>query len=255
MYARAANGALRKGALFVCALFLLAPWFDAAADAGSALVQVERALDGDSLQLADGRQVRLIGINTPEFGKDGAPNQLLAAEARNHLNTLVQGGNVQLVFDKERFDRYRRTLAYAQLADGRDVQLLLLRAGLAWFVAIPPNVARIAAYRAAEAEARAARRGIWALADYEPLRAERLSRARTGFVRLSGTVTAVRARQQGTELMLAPRVWIFVPRTKDFANFPLPAPGKRVLARGWLAEYKDGIRLRLTHPAMLDAYP
>ncbi|MCX6791988.1 MAG: thermonuclease family protein [Candidatus Gottesmanbacteria bacterium] len=46
--------------------------------------------DGDSLQLADGRRVRLLGIDAPEIGR------CLADEARDELRSLVLGKHVRL---------------------------------------------------------------------------------------------------------------------------------------------------------------
>lgn len=46
--------------------------------------------DGDSLQLSDGRRVRLLGIDAPERGR------CLAQEARNELSRLAMGKHVRL---------------------------------------------------------------------------------------------------------------------------------------------------------------
>jgi len=46
--------------------------------------------DGDSLQLSDGRRVRLLGIDAPERGR------CLADEARNELSRLALGKHVRL---------------------------------------------------------------------------------------------------------------------------------------------------------------
>lgn len=212
------------------------------------------ALDGDSLLLADDRQVRLVGINAPDFGKNGRPDQPLARIARDRASVLTRGRTVRLVYDAERHDRYGRLLAYVFLPDGRELQEILLREGLAWFVAIDPNIARLTAHRAAEAEARAFRRGIWAEPQYEAVPAERLSPADTGFVRFSGLVVAVERHGDAIELQLTPQVRLVIAPSvlAAFGQSPQALRGKRVLARGWLAEYKNHLRLRITHPAMLE---
>lgn len=216
---------------------------------------MRRALDGDSLLLADGRQVRLIGINAPEFGKNGAAAQPLARAARDRATALTRGRMIRLVYDRERLDRYGRTLAYAVLADGRDLQDVLLREGYAWFIAIPPNVERLPLYRSAEAHAHTARRGVWGRPEYEPVAAERVSPAQYGFLMLAGTVTAVRSRASGVEVALTPRLHLWLPQDV-YASLAARQSllGTRVLARGWLAEYKDGARMRITHPAMLEIF-
>lgn len=224
----------------------------ALAAAGAAeLARVEQALDGDSLRLADGRELRMIGINAPEFGRQGAPDETLAAAARDRVAALVEQRRVRLRYGPERHDRYGRTLAYVELPDGRDLQEILLSEGLAWFVAVAPNVAHVNDYRVTEAEARGRRRGVWGREEYRPVPAEALTSEHTGFRRVSGTVRAVRRRGERLELRLAPRVWLIVPRSIGGALEP-PVLGKQVLARGWLAEYKNSLRMRITHPSMLE---
>lgn len=235
------------------ALFVFGVWL-ALGVAAAEEVRVLRAPDGDSLLLADGRAVRLIGINTPELGKDGAPHQPLAAKARQRTHRLVGGQIVRLEYDRERHDRYGRVLAYAFLPDGRDLQELLLRDGLAWFVAIPPNLAHLDAYRAAEAQARAAGRGIWQQPEYGATPANNLERAKTGFRLVSGAVQQLHRRGDAMEMRLAPRVSLLI-SPEHYRELPQPLRGKRVLARGWLTEYKNGLRMRITHPAMLDVQP
>jgi endonuclease YncB( thermonuclease family) len=215
---------------------------------------VARVLDGDSLLLADGRQVRLIGINAPEFGREGASDQPLAAEARARAAEIAEGRDVRLTFDGERTDHHGRTLAYVTLASGRDLQELLLGEGLAWYIAIPPNLARLSRYREFEETARRAGLGIWANGIYAPVPVGRLGPRDTGFRRVEGQVRHVRYTKRFVHLDLDERFHIVVPRA-DWNHFPL-APrdyiGRRLVARGWVAEYKGSLRLRISHPAMLE---
>lgn len=244
-YARA----LRGSALFIWALWLATPAWAAGEPA-----RVARVLDGDSVLLVDGRQVRLIGINTPDFGKQGKSAQPLAAEARARTALLAEGRTINLVFDGERTDRHGRLLAYVILEDERDLQELLLAEGLAWYVAVPPNIARLARYRAVERTAREARRGIWAHSAYHPTRVERMGAGDTGFRRLEGEVERVRYTERFIQLYLGGRVSIAVPR-QDWRHFPLRPEeyvGRRLVARGWVAEYKGLLRLRISHPAMIE---
>lgn len=242
--------ALRWSALFVWLAVAAIPL--GAAD--TELARVYSALDGDSLRLTDGREVRLIGINAPEIGKDGQPDDPIAREARERTAALTRGKDVRLVYDAERFDRYGRTLAYVVLADGRDVQEILAREGLAWYIAIAPNVARLARYQAAEAEARRFRRGIWSRPEYEPVAADDLPPRRTGFIRLTGVVRTVQRRGHNVDLVLTRTVELRLPEevVAALGRSPQSLVGRRVLARGWLTEYNGHHRLRVTHPAMLE---
>src|SRR3546814_12589758 len=91
--------------------------------------------------LVDGRSVRLIGINTPELGRDGRKAEPFALAARRRLQALVQAsdGRVGLVLGQERHDRYGRTLAHAYDAQGRNLEAVLLADGLGFMVAVAPN--------------------------------------------------------------------------------------------------------------------
>ena len=103
------------------------------------VVQVRHALDGDSIVLMDGRQVRLLGVNTPEIdpsshrGGHDKPRavtpQPLAREAQRFTAARVDGQTVTLHFETERTDRYQRLLAHVTLADGTRLEEALLRAG------------------------------------------------------------------------------------------------------------------------------
>jgi len=234
-------------------------------------VTVRHVLDGDSFILADGRQVRLIGVNAPEFGKDGAPDQPHAKTARTRLAGLVEKKSVVLVLEQEHRDHYGRLLARVRLPNGSDAGERLLREGLAWAIAIPPNLEKLAANLAAEHEARAARRGVWNEPAYAPKPAERLTARDTGFQLIEGKILR---HGQGRHLMyfdLAPRVTLTVPR-EDWKKYfdvqestnvagdrmsgatkgkPSEWVGRRVVARGWLTESKGRLHLRVPHPAML----
>jgi micrococcal nuclease len=143
--------------LLVLALFL-APLSAAAHTEG---VTVRHVVDGDSVILTDQRQVRLIGINAPELGKDGKPDEPLAVAARDRLRDLVQGKSAQLVLEQEQRDHYGRWLAHLVLPDGANVEEILLKEGLASAIAIPPNVSQWRRLFDAENVAHARRRGIW----------------------------------------------------------------------------------------------
>ena len=64
---------------------------------------VKRIVDGDTLQLTDGRRLRLIGINTPERGKNGPPSEPLAKQAKQKLQQLVSM-RIKLRWGKEKQD-------------------------------------------------------------------------------------------------------------------------------------------------------
>jgi micrococcal nuclease len=229
-----------------------------AATADSAVVR--RVVDGDSLMLADGREVRLIGVNAPEMGRDGAPEQPLARAARTLLASLVEGRKVKLVYETERHDRYRRILAHVLFTDAdgteRSAEEALLASGLAWMVAIPPNVGWVSRLQVAESEARSAGRGVWVEPRLAALPVERLGPTTTGFQLVTGTVEHLGQSRYAYYFELAPRVTVVVPRedwARYFANLGNPDQlvGKAVQVRGWVTPHERGLRLRVGHPAML----
>ncbi|MCB0213581.1 MAG: thermonuclease family protein [Anaerolineae bacterium] len=122
---------------------------------GFETVAVARVVDGDTIELVDGRRVRYIGINTPERG------QPYYNEASEVNGQLVNGRQVQLEFDQDTFDQYGRTLAYIW-ADGVMVNREIIVRGYANAFTVPPNVKYSDAFRQAEQEAREAGRGLWA---------------------------------------------------------------------------------------------
>lgn len=256
--------ALLTGAFLVSALPFSPPALarQPVAAAPTEFVRVRHALDGDSLLLADDRQVRLIGVNTPEIhpsadkSKRIAP-QPLAREAARFTAARVDGQRVTLHFERERTDRHKRLLAHVTLSDGTHLEEALLRAGLGWLVAIPPNVAELPRLQAAEDEARLARRGVWGRDEYRPVAAERLTTKDAGFLFVTGTVRGLRQSSYAYYLELAPHASLLVPReewNRYFAGLytrPQALVGRKLTARGWASARDGKLRLRVAHPAML----
>ena len=110
--------------------------------------------DGDSITvLAAGNEqlkVRLEGIDAPEL------KQPFSQQSKQALSGLVFGKMVNLLVTGT--DRYKRTLAVV-MVDGVKVNREMVRRGLAWRY---DKYSKDAALQAAQNEAKAARRGLWA---------------------------------------------------------------------------------------------
>ena len=102
-------------------------------------------------------KVRLIGIDAPEL----APDEF-GETARNYARSLLQNRRVILVYDRERYDKYGRTLAYVYLEDGTFINARLVEAGYAKTLPIPPNTSHAKEFEALQGKAKEAGRGIWA---------------------------------------------------------------------------------------------
>jgi micrococcal nuclease len=126
---------------------------------------VLKAKDGDTLvaRLEGGpteriETIRLLNVNTPEKNQPGF------VDATEALKYLVRGGTVDLEYEKpgvEKRDGLGRLLAYV-IADGVNVNLELVRQGWSPYYTKYGKGRLRAEFEAAEREARAARRGLWA---------------------------------------------------------------------------------------------
>ncbi len=122
---------------------------------------VARVIDGDTVVLDGGQNVRLLGIDAPEMARDGRSAEFLAHRSRDYLAGLIVGKTVGLEYDRERYDRYGRLLAYLFQPDGALVNAQLVRQGLARVYVHPPNERYQKELLAAQHEAMAAGRGLW----------------------------------------------------------------------------------------------
>ena len=113
-------------------------------------------IDGDTIDIS-GTRIRLLGIDAPESAQsctDGNKRSWLCGRAATReLKALIAGR--QLACEPSGLDRYRRVLAVCALPDGTDVNAWMVRQG--WALAYGYSTP----YRSEEAEAQAAKRGIW----------------------------------------------------------------------------------------------
>jgi len=129
----AKNLRFKLAALILAAWGLIAVPIPSGAD-GTFLVG--RIIDGDTLVLAGGTRVRLLGIDAPEVGEPWA------AKATRSLRKMALGKMVTLKECNEK-DPYGRTLAVLQQG-GVNINTSLLREGLAVPLLIPPCGALVA---------------------------------------------------------------------------------------------------------------
>jgi micrococcal nuclease len=126
-----------------------------------AWIKVRWVDDGDTVVLIDDRRVRYLIINAPEIahGKEKAEPYGYAAKKFN--SQLVYMNNVRLEYDREKMDRYGRTLAYVFLKNGLFVNNEIVRQGYAYY--LPQR--QVSRYGKellkAQQEAMLAKRGIW----------------------------------------------------------------------------------------------
>jgi len=126
---------------------------------------VRRVIDGDTVELRDGRLVRYLGIDAPEVRRRNGERWVvdpepMGREATEFNRRLVEGQSVRLEYDVQTRDRFGRLLAYVYVGEVM-VNAELVRAGFAQPLTIPPNVRYADRFRALTEDARRGERGLW----------------------------------------------------------------------------------------------
>jgi endonuclease YncB( thermonuclease family) len=218
--------------------------------------RVSAAIDARSFRLADGREVRLAGIEQASAEISGpAPTQTLAA--------MLVGRDVRLSGEDDTPDRYGRQLAFVWLKpDEILVQRELLAQGAAELSATVADKDCAAALMAAEGTARDAKRGIWA--DAAAIKnAESPGDILTGngrFMLVEGKVLSVRQAGATTYLNFG-RNWtrdfaVTIPR-HALANLaaeglvPKSLENKRIRVRGFV-EARTGPRIEVLRAGQIE---
>lgn len=266
----------RRFAWLVAALVLLLPAgaasaVEAAAPTPLAALEpggsatVAEIVDGDTLVLADGRQVRLVGIQTPKLplGRPDFPAWPLAEAARTALAELALGREAGLAIGGAALDRHGRTLAHLHV-DGTWLQGALLARGLARVYSFSDNRALAAEMLALEAAAREAGRGIWADPWYRVLPAAELAadpaRWRDSFQIVEGEVVDVAVVRNRAYLNFGDdwrsdfTVVLDPAALKLFAAAGRPLEsleGRRIRVRGWIKSF-NGPMIDATHPEQIE---
>ena len=130
--------------------------------------RVVKVSDGDTITILDSsktqHKIRLHGIDAPE------KKQAFGNASWKFLAGLVANREVRVAWSKR--DRYQRILGTV-FVDGKDANLEMLKAGMAWhYKKYDSNPA----YAQAESAARAAKRGLWQ--EKNPIEPEEFRKAR-----------------------------------------------------------------------------
>ncbi len=223
---------------------------------------VSSIVDGDTLVLDDGREIRLVGVQAPKLplGRPNFKKWPLADESKALLETLATGKTLALSYGGRRIDRYHRLLAHLHDTHGLWLQGELLRRGMARVYSFADNRANVAEMLVFEREARTARRGIWRHPFYYTRNAAELSSDTTGFQIVEGTVHAVATVRKRTYVNFGAdwrtdftiSIGAKAQRLFEEAQFhPKGLEGKRIRVRGWVKSY-NGPMIEATHPEQIE---
>ncbi len=219
-------------------------------------VEVVFAYDGDTLQLADGRKVRLIGINTPEIGRQGQPDESGSVAAKQRLTAILRASNNQIFLKAgtELQDRYKRYLAHPYNTQGRNITEMLLSEGLGYAVQIPPNLSGLECYREAEQSARARRLGVWKRSIHA-LDVNDMNGQEEGFFHIQGEVGRIGKSRRSLWLNLksGPSLRIDWSDWHLFSKWRMDElEGRRLAVRGWVYHRNGQQRMQVQHPASVE---
>ena len=124
------------------------------------VVKVIRIIDGDTIQLEDGRKLRYIGIDTPELTDPRKGMECYGKESSKRNHELVFGKNIRIEKDVSETDRYKRILRYVYI-DEIMINELLVKEGYALASSYPPDVKYQDILMKAQEVAKANKSGLW----------------------------------------------------------------------------------------------
>ncbi|HSR55467.1 MAG TPA: thermonuclease family protein [Alphaproteobacteria bacterium] len=225
---------------------------------------VARIVDGDTLVLEDGREVRLVGIQAPKLplGRPNFRKWPLADEAKGTLADLAMGRSLGLLYGGARKDRHGRVLAHlVRTGDRLWIQGAMLRAGFARVYSFADNRAAVEEMLALERAARKAKRGIWAYRFYAVVPHNRAGRYIGSFQLVEGRVfdTAVIRRwayvnfaaDWRKDFTVSIRRRDLGPFRKAFGRRLERLKGQQIRVRGWL-RLRNGPMIEATHPEQIE---
>lgn len=128
---------------------------------------VKKIIDGDTILLQDGRQVRYLNIDTPETKKPNTPVQCYGSEASEFNKSQVDSKKVLLLADKQNIDIYGRYLRFVFIDEldvskiQNSINFVMIERGFARSLIIKPNNTYQEVFLNANMEAKASGVGVW----------------------------------------------------------------------------------------------
>jgi endonuclease YncB( thermonuclease family) len=228
---------------------------------------VAEVIDGDTLRLDDGREVRLIGIQAPKLalGRRGFEPWPLAEAAKAALTALSQPG-VALLPGNPELDRHGRMLADVFDPAGRWLLGEMVARGMARGYSFADQTrsaegaGRIEDLLALERRAREGQLGIWDMPFYRVRGVTETPYFIDSFQVVEGMVTRVTKNRNDVYLDFGDD-WrtdfsVFAPRTvvaaSARAGLDLESlAGQSLRVRGWL-KWRSGPMIELSHPQQIE---
>jgi len=248
----------RRPASLVCFLILAFIFIPSASFPNQIVkAKVVKVLDGDSFVLEGERQVRILGIDTPEFG------QPFSEKSKARTEKLILGKIVNIYVCKENpKDKYGRILGIVKIGN-TDVGYTLVSEGLAFCYILPPCGLSLAkkCYDLSN-KAEKDKIGIWTSREITPIKAqlaaEAIDKRRTvegvvlrGFKSKNGNVFLNFGPNYKTDFT----IFIYKTCLPNFSSNGIDPTtfykDKLVRVRGPVIEY-NGPEIKVCHPYQIE---
>jgi len=219
----------------------------------TSLYSVKTVFDGDTVQLKDGRKIRLVGINTPEVAHRNSGAQEGGNAAKEWLTKMLMGKKVRLEFAEQKQDKYKRYLAHLFTEDGLHINLELVRLGFASVNIFPPNTAYVDDLLKASNLAEKKQLGLWQYDSYAIKSVQELNlNNKYGWQRIVGKVIQIKYTRKSVYLLMSKTFKLRI--KKQFLHFfgnIDELKGKTIEARGWVNKSKNQMLMHIKHPSVL----
>jgi micrococcal nuclease len=132
---------------------------------GKDIFKVIKVIDSDTIKLNNGKNLRYIGVDTPEI-RYKTKSDCYAKEAKEFNKNLVLNQNVKLEKDVSETDKYKRLLRYVYIVKESTTSALfvneeLVKKGYAVVSTYPPDVKYVNKFLQAQEYARKNNLGLW----------------------------------------------------------------------------------------------
>lgn len=128
---------------------------------------VSKAIRGDILQLDSGKELKLIGVKSPDLATPNSSAEYFSKESLRYTSKIVKGKEVKVTFERRKTDSAGRWLGYVWLEGDELLNAKIVREGYG----IPENPGRIPNEEIREAitsafqSARVMKAGMWSDAE------------------------------------------------------------------------------------------
>jgi micrococcal nuclease len=225
--------------------------------------RVIQIIDPQTLQLQDGRLIRLTGLDFPDLSPHDAGD--FALTAQKILRDMLLNQDVDIYQTKDanlgRVNRMGHHLVHLERAnEGIWVQGTLLAVGLARTRTTQSNPELAEQMYALEQQARAKNTGIWEIPEFQVLPADNTDGLDDGFYIVEGRIVSAALNNNrvflnfGKDWRTDFTVSIAPADRRRFSRAgldPLSWNGKIVRVRGWLRHY-NGPYIEIDHPQALE---